>query len=291
MEVSIRGARVLRTFTDVPVFGTVQITQTLAVSTLVMLILSGLLIWLGSGLKVTGISRRQAAAELIYCSLVRFVRGNMGSEFDRYIPLVGAIFSTSVLSNLISLLGFWSPTADLMTVLAWALVVFVIITFHKLRAAGLRGYFRGFLEPIPLLLPINILSECFTPLSMAFRHFGNILSGAVIGSLIYGALTSASLGLYRALSEAPWVDFLLIAAGGALMASAHRKRWLLPVGFAAVFVGISAALPTLGAAFPWLTLGIPILPGLYFDWFGGFIQAFIFCTLTTLFIRRAAGRG
>ena len=118
MEVSINGAKILATFENVPIFGTVQITQTLAASWLVMIIISALCIWLGSGLKVTGISRKQAVAEMIYTSLVNFVRGNMGPEFDRYIPLVGTIFVTSIVSNLISLIGVWSPTADLMTELA-----------------------------------------------------------------------------------------------------------------------------------------------------------------------------
>ena len=132
MDVSINGARILATFENVPVFGTVQITQTLAVSWLVMLIISALCIWLGSGLKVTGISRKQAVAEMAYNALINFVRGNMGPNFDFYIPLVGTIFVTSVISNLISLVGIWSPTADLMTELAWGLVVFVIITYHKI---------------------------------------------------------------------------------------------------------------------------------------------------------------
>ena len=127
MDVSINGARILATIENVPLFGSVQITQTLTASWLVMLIISGLLIWLGSGLKVSGISRKQAVAEMAYTSLVNFVRGNMGTGFDHYIPLVGTIFITSVISNLISLLGIWSPTADLMTELAWALVVLSLI--------------------------------------------------------------------------------------------------------------------------------------------------------------------
>ena len=45
----------------------------------------------------------------------------------------------------------------------------------------------------------------------------------------------------------------------------------------------------LGVHYPWLTIGIPAIPSLYFDWFSGCIQAFIFCTLTTLFIKQAAG--
>lgn len=62
----------------------------------------------------------------------------MGTEFDRYIPLVGTIFITSIVSNLISLLGIWSPTADLMTELGWALVVFVLITLPQDQ--GLRHW-------------------------------------------------------------------------------------------------------------------------------------------------------
>ena len=56
MDVSINGARILATFENVPLFGSVQITQTLTVSWLVMLINTGLCIWLGSGLTVTNIS-------------------------------------------------------------------------------------------------------------------------------------------------------------------------------------------------------------------------------------------
>ena len=291
MEVSINGARILATFENVPIFGTVQITQTLAVSWLVMLIISALCIWLGSNLKVTGISRKQAVAEMVYTSLVNFVRGNMGPEFDRYIPLVGTIFVTSVVSNLISLLGIWSPTADLMTELAWGLVVFVLITYHKIKASGIGGYLKGFLEPIFILLPINIMSECFTPVSMACRHFGNILSGTVIGTLIYAALTAANTALFHVLGSNLYVGIVVAIAGGALIVLGRKRKKKLPfiVGIIAAVLGVRGLITTRGATFPWLTLGLPAIPSLYFDWFGGCIQAFIFCTLTTLFIKQAAG--
>ena len=291
MEVSINGARILATFENVPVFGTVQITQTLAVAWLVMLIISALCIWLGSGLKVTGISRKQAVAEMIYTSLVNFVRGNMGPEFDRYIPLVGTIFVTSIISNLISLLGIWSPTADLMTELAWGLVVFVLITYHKIKSSGIGGYLKGFLEPIFILLPINIMSECFTPVSMACRHFGNILSGTVISTLIYAALTAANTALFHVLGSNLYVGLVVAVVGAALIVLGRKGGKKLPfiVGIIAAVLGVLGVITTLGATFPWLTVGIPAIPSLYFDWFGGCIQAFIFCTLTTLFIKQAAG--
>ena len=291
MEVSINGARILATFENVPIFGTVQITQTLAVAWLVMIIISALCIWLGSNLKVTGISRKQAVAEMIYTSLVNFVRGNMGPEFDRYIPLVGTIFVTSIISNLISLLGIWSPTADLMTELAWGLVVFVLITYHKIKASGIGGYLKGFLEPIFILLPINIMSECFTPVSMACRHFGNILSGTAISTLIYVSLTAANTALFHVLGSNLYVGIVVAAVGAALIVLGRKKGRKLPfiVGIIAAVLGVLGIFTTLGATFPWLTIGIPAIPSLYFDWFGGCIQAFIFCTLTTLFIKQAAG--
>ena len=291
MEVSINGARILHTFENVPLLGSVQITQTLAVSWLIMIIITGLCIWLGSGLKVTNISRKQAVAEMGYNAIVNFVRGNMGPEFDRYIPLVCTIFVTSVISNLISLLGIWSPTADLMTELAWALVVFVLITYHKIKASGILGYLRGFLDPIFILLPINVMSECFTPISMACRHFGNILSGTVISALIYAALTAASNALFGALGSSLVIAVIVTVLGlvPAVIGFRQKKKRLLIPGAVVAILGVLAILTNLGAAYPWLTLGIPAIPSLYFDWFSGCIQAFIFCTLTTLFIKQAAG--
>lgn len=291
MEVEINGARILATFENVPLFGTVQITQTLLVAWLVLIIVSALCIWLGSGLKVTGISRKQAVAEMVYNALVNFVRGNMGPEFDRYIPLVGAIFVTSIFSNLISLVGIWSPTADLMTELAWGLVVFVLITYHKIKANGLGGYLKGFLDPIFILLPINILSECFTPVSMACRHFGNILSGTVISALIYAALTAASTALFHLLGSQLYVGIAVAVAGAALIVMGKKsgKKFPFIVGIIAAILGVLGVITCLGLSYPWLTVGIPAIPSLYFDWFGGCIQAFIFCTLTTLFIKQAAG--
>ena len=291
MDVSINGARILHTFENVPLLGNVQITQTLVVSWLVMAIITGLCIWLGSGLSVTKISRKQAVAEMGYNAIVNFVRGNMGTGFDHYIPLVCTIFITSVISNLISLVGIWSPTADLMTELAWGLVVFVLITYHKIKASGLKGYLRGFLDPIFVLLPINIMSECFTPVSMACRHFGNILSGTVISTLIYAALTAANNALFGALGSSLVVAVIVTVLGlipAVIGYKQKKKRFLIPGAIVAV-LGVLAVITNLGAVYPWLTIGIPAIPSLYFDWFGGCIQAFIFCTLTTLFIKQAAG--
>ena len=294
MEISINGAKILKVFEDIPLLGDVRLTQTVAMSWLILLIISVLCIWLGSNLKVTGISRKQAVAEMAVTSLVKFVHNNMGPNFDRYIPLVGTIFVTSVVSNTISVLGFWSPTADLMTELGWALVVFVLITYHKIKSAGFGGYLKGFLDPLFVLAPSNIMAECFTPISMACRHFGNILSGTVISALIYGALTTLSHGLLGALGRNIIVALIIAAVGVVLaiiMKKKHKTLFFI-LGIILALLGVLSIVHNLGGFFgeiPFLAIGIPAITSFYFDWFGGCIQAFIFCTLTTLFIKQAAG--
>lgn len=250
MEIDITGARIFYTFPiDVPVLGKFQITETLVVSWLVMLIITGLCIWLTRDLKVENISKRQAVAEMLVEMANNFVIGNMGEKFRKMIPFVAALFATSLFSNLISLTGLRSPTADLSVEAAWAVVVFIMITSEKIKSGGFGGYLKGFTEPIPVLTPFNILSELATPISMACRHFGNILSGIVINGLIYAALALASSALLG----------------------------LLP--------GI---LGDILSHIPILSVGVPAILSFYFDWFTGFMQAFIFCMLTTMYIANAS---
>ena len=251
MEFDVSGAAVYFTIpTGIPILGDIQITDTILVSWLVMALITGLCIWLTRDLKVENISKRQAVAEMLVEQAQKFVRNNTGgTKFDNLIPFVAALFTTSVVSNLISLTGLRSPTADLSTEAAWAVVVFIMITSNKIKAGGILGYLKGFTTPIPVMTPFNVLSELATPVSMACRHFGNILSGVVINGLIYAALavaTSALLG------------------------------WL------------PGALGQVLGSIPFLDVGVPAILSVYFDWFSGFMQAFIFSMLTIMYIANAA---
>ena len=91
-------------------------------------------------------------------------------------------------------LGLFSPTGDVNVTFGWAILVFVLIMFYKFRG-GLWNYFLGLFKPIPVFAPMNLIGEIATPVSMAFRHYGNILSGAVISALIGSALTGLSNSL------------------------------------------------------------------------------------------------
>ena len=89
------------------------------------------------------------------------------------------------------MVGLYPPTSDINIVGGWAILVFGIITYYKLKT-GLGPYLKGFTEPIFVMLPLNILGEIATPISMAFRHYGNVLSGTVISVLLSAALGGLS---------------------------------------------------------------------------------------------------
>lgn len=192
-NINITGAKI---FFEIPIFGGIPITETQVNSWIVMLVIAILCLVLTHDLKVKPTSWRQIAAEWIVEKVEGLVRENMGRKFMNFAPFVAAILGLSALSSLSSLFGMYPPTADLNTVAGWSLLVFTLITFYKIKSGGFGGYLKGFTEPFALFTPFNILSELGTPVSMAFRHFGNIVSGTVISTLIYAALAAASGALF-----------------------------------------------------------------------------------------------
>ena len=187
--ISITGALVYFTvpmpLQDLPV-SEAQINSVAVILTVLFLCL-----YLTHGIAVRPNTKRQVIAEWIVEKCRGLVQDSMGDFFKGYAPFIAAIMAISAFSSLLSLLGLFPPTSDLNIVAGWAILVFFLITYYKLKG-GLLNYLKGFLEPIAILLPLNILGEVATPVSMAFRHYGNVLSGSVIAVLIGAALTGLS---------------------------------------------------------------------------------------------------
>ena len=243
MNVEITGAKVLFNI------GGIVITETVVNTWIVMLLITLFCFIITRNLKVRPTSRRQLIAEFIVKTINKLVKGNMGDKFSAYSPLIAGVMLMSALCSLSGLTGIYAPTADLSTLIAWAVVVFILITFNKIKYGGFGGYLKGYLEPIPVMLPINIISEVATPVSMAFRHFGNVASGVVVMTLVNGAMSAASQGLLG----------------------------LIP-----------GALGDTLSQIPLLRVGLPAILSLYFDVFSGCIQAFLFSMLTMAYVSSAA---
>lgn len=136
----------------------------------------------------------QIIIEAIVGGLNGVVKQTMGEDKMRFAPYIGSLFLFFVCSNLVTLTGLFgkSPTTDLNTTLAWALMTFCMIHYNGVKSKGLGGYLKGFLDPMPAMLPLNIIGELATPISLSFRPFGNILGGSVIMALLYQFLTYLS---------------------------------------------------------------------------------------------------
>ncbi|MBR3904728.1 MAG: F0F1 ATP synthase subunit A [Clostridia bacterium] len=167
------------------------ITEVQVTSLAVIISITALCLYLTHGIKVIPDSKRQLVAEYIVEKVNFLIKDNMGSRYMAFAPFIAAIMGISAFSSLSALLGLFPPTSDMNIVAGWGILVFIIITHYKLKG-GLFPYVKGFFEPIPVFAPFNIIGEISTPVSMSFRHYGNVLSGVVISTLVGSALGGLS---------------------------------------------------------------------------------------------------
>ena len=190
--ISITGANVY--FTIKMPIQDLPISEAQVNSVIVVLAVLFLCLFLTHGIKERPDSIRQHIAEYIVEQISSLVSGNMGERFGMFAPFVAAIMGISVFSSLLTLVGLFPPTSDINITAGWAILVFILITHYKLKCGPIY-YLKGFAEPIPIFAPLNVIGEIATPVSMAFRHYGNVLSGSVISVLVAAALQGLSAKL------------------------------------------------------------------------------------------------
>ncbi len=135
----------------------------------------------------------QVVVEKLVNMLYGLVEDTMGKHNLKYAPYIGTIFLSSIVCTLLGTTQvFRSATADLSVTVAWALVTSGMVWYSSIKNFGFKSWLKGFTEPIVVMTPMNIVSEIAQPLSMAFRHFGNVAGGSVLTSLIYAALALVS---------------------------------------------------------------------------------------------------
>ena len=154
-----------------------------------------------------------------------YVRSVMGDRYAFFGNYFFTVFFLILLSNLAGLTVFMrNPTADITFTFAFSLSTFAIIHFSGMFI-GKGSYWKGFVTPSPIMLPLNVIGDLAPAISLSFRLFGNIVGGFIIITLLYNV--------------------------------------------APVF----------------LRVGLPVVIHGYFDLFSGALQAFIFLTLSMVFIR------
>ena len=286
MNMSVDGAFIYFT---IPFFGGIPITQTTVSHLIVTILLCTAFVLLGKNLKKRP-DGMQVMVEKGVMMLQNMVVETMGAHNAHWTPFIGTIFLSSICGSFIGLTGFLrSSTADLSCTMVWALMVSVIIWYNNIKNNGFVGWLKGFTEPIVVMTPMNIMSEIAQPVSMAFRHFGNVAGGGVITTLIYTALSMASAAVLNLITASGWimpVIILVLAAGLIYLWSKNKKVVALVFGIIFAVLGIFGLLQAAGilSGVPILALGLPAVLSCYFDLFSGFVQAYVFTLLTMVYI-------
>lgn len=189
-EVSIQGPKVVCTFFEGTAFE-MNLTETVVISWGVIALITVLVLFLTHNMSKIP-SKKQAIAEWLVTTLNNLVESTMGKRNMKFAPYMATIFCYSIFGSFVSLIGLRPATADINTIATWALLTFLMIQITKIKASGFLGFLKSFTEPVLPMTPMNIMSEFVTPISMSFRHFGNIAAGMIITQIVYYMLTSLS---------------------------------------------------------------------------------------------------
>ncbi|MDD6468135.1 MAG: F0F1 ATP synthase subunit A [Erysipelotrichaceae bacterium] len=217
----------------------IKIQAEVYVILLILVVLCSLMIYIGNQIKKSDPAKAPkgiANVGILLVSMIdNFTGENMGEPFKKnFGPYIGSLACYLTVANLIGLLGLPTPTSNFSVTLSLALISWLIIEGVSIKANTVKGYLKGFLEPVFLFLPVNIFGEIAPLVSMSLRLFGNLLVGSVLMTLVY------------------------------------------------VFTGyVSSFIPLIGRVNFIGPLVAPVLHA-YFDVFAGFIQMFIFISLTTI---------
>jgi len=134
-----------------------------------------------------GLSDGQNFLEIIVLAIAQQIKDLCGKSPQSLIAFIGTIFLFIAFSNILSIIPeplFRPPTASLSTTSALAFCVLIAIPLYGIKAQGFFNYFKQYLEPNFLMLPLNIISEFSRTLALAMRLFGNMLSGTMIVGLL-----------------------------------------------------------------------------------------------------------
>jgi len=130
-------------------------------------------------------SRWQNLLEIVVSGIEKQIEDVGLHQPRRYIGFLGTLFLFVSSASLCTIIpGYEPPTGSLSTTAALALCVFVAVPLFGMKEQGLGGYLKSYIEPTFIMLPFNIISELSRTLALAVRLFGNMMSGAMILSIL-----------------------------------------------------------------------------------------------------------
>jgi F-type H+-transporting ATPase subunit a len=172
-------------------------------------------------------SRWQNLLEIIVSAIEKQIEEVGLSHPEKYLPFLGTLFLFVAAASLCTVIpGYEPPTGSLSTTAALALCVFVAVPLFGIAERGVGKYLKSYAQPTAIMLPFNIISEISRTLALAVRLFGNMMSGAMIISILLTItpfifpIAMTALGLLTGMVQA--YIFSILAA--VYIAAATRVR-------------------------------------------------------------------
>lgn len=134
-------------------------------------------------------------AEMFVTGINNFLKGIMGEKMIGLAPYIGFLAIYLLIANIIGLFGLVPPTTSITVTGTLGIITFILIQYSAIRFKGLKGRLKALSEPSVIMFPMNLISEISLPVSLSFRLFGNILAGAIIMTILYGAIGSGFAAL------------------------------------------------------------------------------------------------
>ncbi len=190
---------------------------------------------------------------LVSIMLVETVNDMVSGMFKKwksYAPLVLTVIIFLLFANTITLFGLTAPLSNIMVALSFSIFAFGSIQVVALFVHKPLKRAKSMLEPTPVLLPINLIGELATPLAMGLRLFGNLLSGSIIGIIVFRGGYELAMAVYG------WIPYTVLNG----------------IGFGIV---------------QFLGLGVGAFIHAIFDIFFGAIQAYVYFMLFSIFMNMA----
>ncbi|MBQ8297146.1 MAG: F0F1 ATP synthase subunit A [Ruminococcus sp.] len=172
-----------RTAFTIPIFGGIPVPESAVITWVIMGVLVLLSILLTRRLRMVP-KGSQCLIEAAITWMNNFFLETLGPRGKRYLPILETLLIYIGFANIVGIFGLRPPTKDLGVTASMAIVAIVLIQYASIKERGARGWLRSFKEPMPIMLPINILELAIKPLSLCMRLFGNVLGAFVVMELI-----------------------------------------------------------------------------------------------------------
>lgn len=166
------------------ILGETSITNSV-VNTWIVMVLVGLVCFLLTrNLSVEKPKGPQLALEAIVSFANNLFQSALGPHGKAYYPYLASLLIYLAVSNTMGFFGFTPPTKDINVTASLALMSIILIQVSGIRKKGVGGWLHSFMEPIPVVTPINIMELGIKPLSLCMRLFGNVLGAFIIMELL-----------------------------------------------------------------------------------------------------------